>query len=197
MSVYTLQCRDQRFYECFSTNVLRRVAEHFFGRGALWTRLHPPTKVVEIVTGDRELENAKKIALMARYGWQKVRGGNYCSLVLKTMPPPLARALSCAPPRPLALPSDESYEYEEHVVHLRRANTGWIARVSGPLTIACTSGVKVFKQESEELLRTTVEQWIMRALEIVDEQQLSGFDAEDERRRDTEQRSDGERVVYD
>jgi hypothetical protein len=196
MSVYTLECGDRRFYVGFSTDVLRRVAEHFFGRGALWTRMHPPTKVVEIVTGDRELENAKTIALMARFGWQNVRGGNYCSLVLKTMPPPLARALAYAPPRPLALPSDESYEFEEHLVHLRRASTGWIPRVSGPLTIACTSGVKVFKQESEELLRTTVEQWIMRALEI-DDRQLSGLDAEADRRRNVEQLSDSERAVYD
>ena len=163
MSVYTLECRDQRFYVGFSTDVLRRVAEHFFGRGALWTRLHPPTKVVEIVTGDRELENAKTIALMARFGWQNVRGGNYCSLVLKTMPPPLARALAYAPPRPLALPSDESYEFEEHLVHLRRASAGWIARVSGPLTIACTSGVKVFKATSEDCLRLAVEQWIVQS----------------------------------
>jgi hypothetical protein len=100
---------------------------------------------------------------MARFGWQNVRGGNYCSLVLKTMPPPLARALAYAPPRPLALPSDESYEFEEHLVHLRRASTGWIARVSGPLTIACTSGVKVFKATSEDCLRLAVEQWIVQS----------------------------------
>ena len=105
MSVYTLELEGDNYYVGFSDDVPRRVAEHFLLRGAHWTRLHRPVKVLEVVPGNKDLENAKTIALMCRLGWRKVRGGAWCATELKSMPIPLARALSQKPPK--ELPADK------------------------------------------------------------------------------------------
>jgi predicted GIY-YIG superfamily endonuclease len=79
MSVYTLELEGGRYYVGYTDDVPRRIAEHFLGRGSHWTRTHPPVKVLEVVPGNKELENATTIALMCKHGWRNVRGGMWCS----------------------------------------------------------------------------------------------------------------------
>ena len=100
MSVYTLELEGGKYYVGYSDDV-PRLCEHFLGRGSHWARIHPPIKVLEVVPGSEELENAKTIALMCKRCWRAVRGGAWVSSELKAMPLPLARALASKPPREL------------------------------------------------------------------------------------------------
>ena len=70
--MYTLELEGGKYYVGYSDDVPRRIAEHWLSRGSHWTRLHPPIKVLEVVPGSKELENAKTIALMCRKGWRCV-----------------------------------------------------------------------------------------------------------------------------
>ena len=105
MSVYVLLLEgnheaDFYYYVGFSDDLDRRIAQHFMGRGSLFTIEHPPVKILEIMPGaTRQLENAVTIAYMCRYTYQRVRGGSWTSIELKSMPSPMARALAIRPPQ--------------------------------------------------------------------------------------------------
>ena len=104
MSVYVLLLEGDReatsyYYVGFSDDLERRIAQHFMGRGSLFTIEHPPVKILEIMDGARKLENVVTIAYMCRYTYQRVRGGSWTSLELKSMPSPMARALAIRPPQ--------------------------------------------------------------------------------------------------
>ena len=44
--VYVLECRNGRLYTGISTDPERRLAEHAAGRGAMFTRLNPPQRLL-------------------------------------------------------------------------------------------------------------------------------------------------------
>ena len=44
--VYMLRCRDDSLYTGIASDVERRFAEHASGKGAKYTRSHPPVAVV-------------------------------------------------------------------------------------------------------------------------------------------------------
>jgi len=46
--LYMLECRDGALYTGISTNVARRYAAHCAGKGARYTRLNPPQRIVLI-----------------------------------------------------------------------------------------------------------------------------------------------------
>ena len=66
--VYTLALEDGCYYCGFSTNPEVRVSSHFLGRGAQWTRLHPPISVISIQPGDELLERIVTLAFMIKHG---------------------------------------------------------------------------------------------------------------------------------
>jgi len=82
--IYVLQLIDDRYYVGRTGNILRRIQEHFTGCGALYTIKYKPLKLIEI---KEELTNKdernKTIEIMNKYGWEKVRGSNWCSLEIK------------------------------------------------------------------------------------------------------------------
>lgn len=43
---YILECRDGSFYTGWTTDPTRRLREHAAGRGARYTRAHPPRRLV-------------------------------------------------------------------------------------------------------------------------------------------------------
>ena len=159
MSVYTLELEGGRFYVGYTDDVPRRIAEHFLGRGSHWTRTHPPVKVLEVVPGNKELENATTIALMCRHGWRNVRGGMWCSVEMRSMPVPLARALAQKPPREIPEAAGYAYECRDHLVYVQEDDT-WVARVTGPLTL--NTRAKTFKAESEVAVKEAAEDWIQQ-----------------------------------
>jgi hypothetical protein len=151
------------YYVGYSDDVAKRVAEHFLGRGAQWTRLHAPVKVLAVVPGGKELENPTTIALMCQKGWRNVRGGSWCSPVLLAMPLPLARAFAQHPPPELpAIERSGAFDYKGQAIGVQAQGEAYCAKVTGPLAVlACPStGVKAFVGDSAELARAAAEMWI-------------------------------------
>ena len=73
--VYVLKLEDECYYVGITMNLNQRLAQHWTGQGAKWTRLHKPTEVLRVVyQGDEQLITDEMITL---YGREKVRGGNH------------------------------------------------------------------------------------------------------------------------
>ncbi|MBE9608362.1 GIY-YIG nuclease family protein [Chitinilyticum piscinae] len=47
--VYLIECTDGSIYTGITTSVWRRYAEHASGRGARYTRSHPPEKLLAVL----------------------------------------------------------------------------------------------------------------------------------------------------
>ena len=166
MAVYTLELQNNAFYVGYSDDFPRRIAQHFLGRGAMWTRLHPPVRVLEVTPGNKELETAQTIALMVQKGWQRVRGAAWTSTELTSMPLPLSRALATRPPRELPVGKGKAaYEYLGHAVCLREEANAFVARITGPIALrSCPgNGVKTFVATTEGAAREAAETWLLGA----------------------------------
>jgi len=81
--IYVLQLVDDRYYVGRTTNILKRIEQHFTGRGAIYTKRYKPLKVIEVILElTRHDETIKTFEIMAKYGWEKVRGACWCSLAI-------------------------------------------------------------------------------------------------------------------
>jgi hypothetical protein len=138
------------------------------GRGSLWTREHPPVRVLQVIDGDRRTEDAVTIALMVKHGFRNVRGGSWCSLELLGMPDPIARAYARAPPKP-GKERDERviFDHEGQAVALLQSEDGWVARLTGPLAVVHgpSSGVVLLNAPTQEGARDRAVEWIAARVE--------------------------------
>lgn len=76
--VYVLELQDGYYYVGITYSLNLRMAQHWSGVGAKWTRLHKPIAIREIVyPATEEDENNKTQELMEKYGHDKVRGGKW------------------------------------------------------------------------------------------------------------------------
>ncbi len=89
--VYALALEDGCFYVGQSCKFIERVAAHFDGKGSAWTRRHRPVAVLcakTVRTRDwkvaERFENRLTVFLMAKHGWQKVRGGFWSNICEKS-----------------------------------------------------------------------------------------------------------------
>jgi predicted GIY-YIG superfamily endonuclease len=79
--VYVLKCEDDCYYVGITRNLNMRMAQHWTGEGAKWTRLHKPISVVEVIyPATMESENATTQRYMELYGKEFVRGGAWCKI---------------------------------------------------------------------------------------------------------------------
>lgn len=85
--LYVHALQDDCFYVGLTKDVETRTKQHQLGDGAKWTKLHPPIRLLHAVnTGTTstpvalKLEDEMTIALMERYGIERVRGGRYTVL---------------------------------------------------------------------------------------------------------------------
>lgn len=85
--LYVLALTSDYFYVGLTHNVDQRIKQHFSGKGAEWTKLHPPIRVLHtICTGTKDarkaeqMENEATIALMLDCGIARVRGGHFCNI---------------------------------------------------------------------------------------------------------------------
>jgi predicted GIY-YIG superfamily endonuclease len=83
--VYVLECRAHRYYvgSCFENRLDARMAEHRSGQGSEFTRVFPPTRMVETrvaVSAFTEDETVREY--MGRHGIERVRGGTYSQVWL-------------------------------------------------------------------------------------------------------------------
>ena len=86
--VYVLGLTAGRIYVGYSDDLCCRIAQHFAGRGAVWTRRYKPLTVMEVVEGDKAMEDAKTIQHMMQLWphWDLVRGGRWCDECMRLPP---------------------------------------------------------------------------------------------------------------
>ena len=161
MAVYILELQDESYYVGFSQDPSTRIAEHFLGRGALWTKMHPPKRVLSVIPGGKELEDPTTILTMLQYGWRRTRGGSWCCPHMTAIPRPVAIAFCYDPVEVRQKPSPESYDFRNHAVQVDFHKDKWRSRVTGPQAVrTLKTCVKTFRADSEEEARSKAERWL-------------------------------------
>lgn len=76
--VYVLECEGGHIYVGRTTDPARRLRKHQEGRGAEWTRMHKPRRIMHMTpcTTLFDEDNTVKL-MMIQHGIDKVRGGSY------------------------------------------------------------------------------------------------------------------------
>lgn len=82
--VYALKLKDGKYYVGATGNLPQRLDAHFTGRGAEWTRLHPPTRLLMVQAEHEMSEKKLTLQYMKRFGRSNVRGGPYTQRRLPT-----------------------------------------------------------------------------------------------------------------
>lgn len=98
MTVYVLQLKGGKVYVGYTGrgDVMERIREHETGCGSEWTKLHPVSKILHIYPGkDEDDENEITLDCMRTFGWENVRGGKYCQIVMKNPPSLLQSEENC------------------------------------------------------------------------------------------------------
>ena len=161
MSVYVLECEADHFYVGWSSDPSARIAEHFLGRGALWTKLHPPVRVLSVTPGGQELEDPTTILTMLQHGWRRTRGGSWCWPDMTAMPKPLAKAWCFDPVEVRQKPVPESYDFQDHAAQVDFHKDKWRSRVTGPRAVrTLKTCVKTFRAKTREEVREKAERWL-------------------------------------
>lgn len=77
--IYWLSLDNDKFYVGRTSDIKRRIGEHFLGDGAKWTKLNKPRKVLGYTTelGDKH-EDYMTLLMMKKHGVENVRGGKWC-----------------------------------------------------------------------------------------------------------------------
>lgn len=75
--VYSLELADGCFYVGTTTNLNRRIYEHFHGAGARWCKEHKPISIHSVCVGHLEKEKEVTLELVKLHGKDKVRGAGF------------------------------------------------------------------------------------------------------------------------
>jgi predicted GIY-YIG superfamily endonuclease len=76
-----LKLENDNYYVGITYNLNLRMAQHWTGQGAKWTKLHKPISIEKVIyPASIEIENQTTLELMNVYGKEKVRGGKYCKV---------------------------------------------------------------------------------------------------------------------
>lgn len=85
--LYVLELTDNKYYVGMTRNVEKRYRRHISGKGAQWTKLHKPIRIVKTI--DTNLSNELEVAILenrltfdmaTQHGLDNVRGGGYCQM---------------------------------------------------------------------------------------------------------------------
>lgn len=80
--VYLIECADGSLYTGIAVDVARRYAEHVAGKGARYTRSHPPSRLAAVMeVADRSA------ALRAEYEVKQLGAAGKRALCLRHPPP--------------------------------------------------------------------------------------------------------------
>ena len=81
--VYVLELAGGHYYIGFTRQPLVRFRAHFSGKGARFTRLHRPVRVLELhKDAGRDLEDALTVRYIEQFGAEKERGGGITAVKL-------------------------------------------------------------------------------------------------------------------
>lgn len=83
MFVYVLRCKEGKYYVGRTSDLYRRLNEHWTGGGSEWTRLYSPVAVDRVIeTTSTFVEGNYVKEYMHTHGIDNVRGGAYVTRVL-------------------------------------------------------------------------------------------------------------------
>ena len=83
LKVYVIECVDKHFYVGITDCLTDTWFHHINGIQSIWTQIHKPLKVVTVINEAETHDEFSLIKLyMAKFGIEKVRGGNYCQVTL-------------------------------------------------------------------------------------------------------------------
>ncbi|MDP1697598.1 MAG: GIY-YIG nuclease family protein [Xanthomonadaceae bacterium] len=71
--VYLLQCRDGSLYTGITVDVQRRFAQHAAGKGARYTRAHPPQRIVAVIEHPNRSSATRAEAVIKRLNIEQKR----------------------------------------------------------------------------------------------------------------------------
>lgn len=87
IKLYVLRCEHSCWYVGSSWNPETRFRRHAKGKGAVWTKLHPPIEIVKLIDTKTDkdyevapMEDALTLEYAEMIGKQFVRGGGYCQM---------------------------------------------------------------------------------------------------------------------
>lgn len=77
--IYWLCLENDKYYVGRTSDIHRRIGQHFLGEGAKWTKLHKPKRVISYTKELNEYhEDYMTLLMMKKYGVDNVRGGKWC-----------------------------------------------------------------------------------------------------------------------
>lgn len=83
LCIYILKCEDDKYYVGKSTNINKRLKQHFKRKGASWTKIYKPIQIYEIRRNCDEFDEEKiTLQYMKKFGINNVRGGSYTRIQL-------------------------------------------------------------------------------------------------------------------
>lgn len=89
MYIYALKLQDNKYYIGKTTNFVNRLNQHANSSGSDWTKIYKPIEVIfckkitEYLKNNincHKLENLYTEAFILKYGWENVKGGEYCKV---------------------------------------------------------------------------------------------------------------------
>ena len=82
-SIYILKLKSSKYYVGKTSNIEKRMVQHFRGGGSSWTRKYPVVKLLRVYHNcDSYDEDKYTLKCMDQFGIENVRGGSYVSPVL-------------------------------------------------------------------------------------------------------------------
>jgi hypothetical protein len=82
-TIYVIKCENNKYYVGRSNSFAKRYDMHLSGKGAYWTRIHKPIKVIERIDNADKYDEDKYVwKYMDKYGIDNVRGGSYSQVIL-------------------------------------------------------------------------------------------------------------------
>jgi predicted GIY-YIG superfamily endonuclease len=84
VTIYVLRLTNGKYYVGKTNRNVARVIDHVEGKGAAWTKTHPPVKDDQLMQWHQNMsdadENRITLKMMKKYGAENVRGGDWCNV---------------------------------------------------------------------------------------------------------------------